>query len=73
MNAKTKALGDEARKLTPEERIELVEDILGSLHPTDPEIDRLWAQEARERLKAYRRGDMTARPFEEILRKYQRT
>jgi putative addiction module component (TIGR02574 family) len=72
MNAKTKALSEEARKLTPEERIELVEDILGSLHPTDPELDRLWAEEARDRLEAYRRGELDAIPFEEVLRKYQR-
>ena len=67
MNAKTKALSEEARKLTPEERIELVEDILGSLHPTDPEIDRLWAEEARDRLEAYRKGEMDAIPFEEVI------
>jgi putative addiction module component (TIGR02574 family) len=67
MNAKTKALSEEARKLTPEERIELVEDILGSLHPTDPELDRLWAEEARDRLEAYRRGELDAIPFEEVI------
>ena len=53
-----------------EERIELIEDLQRSLDPTDPEIDRLWAEEARDRLGAYLRGEMEARPFEEILRKY---
>ena len=71
MNAKAKALGQEARRLTPEERIELIGDILSSLEPTEPEIDRLWAEEARERLDAYRRGELKARPFAEILQKYQ--
>ena len=70
MNAKVKALSEEARKLTPEERIELIEDLQRSLDPTDPEIDRLWAEEARDRLGAYLRGEMEAIPFEEILRKY---
>ena len=37
----------------------------------DPEIDRLWAEEARNRLVAYLRGELKARPFEEILKKYQ--
>ena len=41
MNAKVKALSEQARKLTPEERIELIEDLQRSLDPTDPEIDRL--------------------------------
>ena len=70
MNAKVKALSEQARKLTPEERIELIEDLQRSLDPTDPEIDRLWAEEARDRLSAYHRGEMEAIPFEEILRKY---
>jgi hypothetical protein len=68
MNAKTKALSEEARRLSPEERI----DLQGSLDPIDPEIDRLWVEEARNRLAAYLRGEFKARPFEEILRKYQR-
>jgi len=70
MNAKVKALSEQARKLTPDERIELIEDLQRSLDPTDPEIDRLWAEEARDRLGAYLRGEMEAIPFEEILRKY---
>lgn len=72
MNAKTKALSEQARKLTPEERIELVEDLLGSLDPVDPEIDRLWAEEARDRLAAYLRGEMKASTFQEIVQKYQK-
>jgi putative addiction module component (TIGR02574 family) len=72
MNAKTKALSEEARRLSPEERIELIEDLQGSLDPVDPEIDRLWADEARDRLAAYLRGELKARPFEEILKKYHK-
>jgi hypothetical protein len=72
MNTKTKALSEEARKLNPEERIKLVEEVLSSLDPVDPEIDRLWAEEARDRLSAYLRGELKARPFEEILQKYKR-
>ena len=60
MNAKTKALSQEARRLTPEERIALIEDLQRSLVPTDPEIDRAWAEEARGRLNAYRRGEIEA-------------
>jgi putative addiction module component (TIGR02574 family) len=70
MNAKVKALSDEARKLSPEERIELIEDLQRSLDPIDPEIERAWVEEARDRLAAYLRGEMKATPFEEILQKY---
>jgi putative addiction module component (TIGR02574 family) len=72
MNAKIRALTEEARLLTPEERIELIEELLSSLNPTDPEIDRLWAEEARDRLAAYQRGELEAKPYEEILKKYQK-
>ena len=67
MNAKIKALSEEARRLSPEERAELVEDLLESLNPVDPEIDRLWAAEARDRLEAYRRGEIEAITLEEVL------
>jgi putative addiction module component (TIGR02574 family) len=72
MNAKTKALSEQARKLTPEERAELIDDLMSSLCPTDPEIDRALAEEARDRFAAYLRGEMTAKPFEEIRKKYLR-
>jgi len=67
MNAKTKALSEEARRLSPEERIALVEDLLNSLDPADPEIDKLWAAEARDRLDAYRRGEIEAVTLDEVL------
>lgn len=67
MNAKTKALSEEARKLSPEERIALIEDLQRSLAPVDPEIERAWAEEARSRLDAYRRGELEAIPFEEVI------
>lgn len=67
MNAKTKALSEEARRLSPEERIALVEDLLNSLDPADPEIEKLWADEARDRLQAYRRGEIDAVSLDEVL------
>ena len=67
MNAKTKALSEEARRLSPEERIALVEDLLNSLDPADPEIEKLWADEARDRLRAYRRGEIDAVSLDQVL------
>ena len=67
MNAKTKALSEEARKLRPEERIALIEDLQRSLDPIDPEIDRAWAEEALDRLAAYRRGEIEAITLEEVI------
>ena len=66
MSEATKTLSVEARKLSPVERIDLVDDILASL---DPNIDRLWTAEAEERLVAYRRGEIHAVPLREVLAK----
>ncbi len=67
MNAKTKALSEEARKLSPEERIALIEDLQRSLIHVDPGIERAWAEEARSRLDAYRRGELEAVPIDEVM------
>ena len=71
MTETAKALSDRARKLSPEDRIGLVDDILASLDEPDPGIDRLWAKEAEERLAAYRRGEIKAVPLQEVLAKYR--
>jgi len=67
MNAKTKALIDEARKLKPEEQIRLIEELQRGLFPADPEIERAWAEEARSRLDAYQRGEIEAIRLEDVL------
>ncbi len=49
LSAKIKALPDN-------EKIELVDSILMQLDKPDPEIDRIWAKEAKKRWKAYKAG-----------------
>lgn len=70
MNEKVKALGQQARRLTPDERVALVEDVLMSLDPTEPELDQLWAREALDRLRAYERGEMEAFDLKDVFGKY---
>lgn len=71
MNAIVKTLTEEAKKLTPEERIELVDEILVGIE-ADPAIDRQWVEEAQRRYSAYLRGEQKAVELEEILAKYGR-
>lgn len=71
MNEKAKSLGQQARELSPQERIALVEDVLDSLDRVDSNIDRLWAKEASDRLAAYRRGDLAAKDLMDIVAKYR--
>ena len=71
MTDTAQALSVKARKLSPAERLELVDDVLASLDEPDPQIDLLWAKEAEERLAAYRRGEIKAVPLQEVLAKYR--
>lgn len=71
MTNATKTLSVEARKLSPSERIDLVDDILASLDEPNPDIDTQWTTEAEDRLAAYRRGEIRAIPLEQVLAKYR--
>lgn len=58
----------EALALAPQERAELVEQLLATFQsPPDPHLDALWAREAEERLDAYERGELKAVPAEEVF------
>lgn len=54
-------------KLAPTERFDLIDRVLHSLDRPDPEIDRIWLEEAERRLAAYRAGQVRGIPAEEIF------
>lgn len=58
---------ESALKLRPAERFAVVEGLLRSLDVPDPALDRIWAEEALHRLKAYRAGQLKSVPMEEIF------
>jgi putative addiction module component (TIGR02574 family) len=70
MNERIRELTEQASLLPPTERAELVEGILQSLDATDPNLDWLWAEEAKDRLDAYRRGELDALDFDETLARH---
>jgi putative addiction module component (TIGR02574 family) len=72
MNERVKKLTDQAAKLAPAERAELVEHILQSLDSTDARLDRLWADEAKDRLAAYQRGEIETVDLDDVLAKHCR-
>jgi putative addiction module component (TIGR02574 family) len=68
---------DQALALPVDERIGLVDRLLASLNlPTQPEIDRLWAEEAERRLAQIERGEVDLiageKVFEDIRSKHLR-
>jgi putative addiction module component (TIGR02574 family) len=68
MSASTEQKHKQALALPPQERAELVEQLLATFQaPPDPHIDELWAREAEDRLDAYDRGELKAVPAEEVF------
>ena len=63
LTAKIKSLPDG-------EKIELVDAILMQLDKPDPEIDRVWADEARKRWQAYKKGRLKTVPYGQVMDKY---
>lgn len=63
----TQELVSRPLKLDPAERFDVVDQILRSLDRPDPEIDRIWLEEAERRLRAYREGKVKGIPAEELF------
>jgi len=53
------------------EKIRVVEAILTDLDKPDPEIDSIWATEARKRWTAYKAGRISSLSYEEVMSKYR--
>ncbi len=57
----------EALQLNPQERYIVVESLLQSLDKPDESVDRVWADEAENRLQNYRDNKVQTIPFEEAF------
>ena len=65
-------LVSEMRALTNAEKLRLVEAILTDLDRPDPEIDGIWAEEARKRWTAYKAGRIPTVSYEDVMAKHRR-
>jgi len=73
MTPKLNSVIDDALKLTPSERAELVSQILTSFDSVArARIDALWAEEAEDRIRAYERGKMNAVSAEDVFNEMDR-
>jgi len=71
MGTVTDELAARISELPDNEKIYLVDSILMQLDRPDPEIDRLWADEARKRWQAYKAGRLDTVSYEQVMSKYR--
>ena len=63
----------DALSLPPRDRAEVLERLLATFQePPDAELDKLWAQEAEDRLDAYDRGELGSVSEQEVLARIDR-
>ncbi|MDA8082395.1 MAG: addiction module protein [Nitrospiraceae bacterium] len=53
------------------DKMRLVESILMQLDKPDPEIDRIWADEARKRWDAYKKGTLETVSYGTVMERYR--
>lgn len=66
-------LSAEIQDLPDAQKLQLVDAILANLDRPDPEIDRVWAEEARKRWIAYKEGRIASVSYEDVMTKYRRS
>ena len=73
MSANAEKILKEALSLPPQDRAEVLERLLATFQePPDSELDKLWAQEAEDRIDAYDRGELGSASAEEVFAKIDR-
>lgn len=73
MSESVKELERQARRLPPEERAQLAELLLESLHDSPAgEIEAAWAAEIQQRVAAFERGGLKTYSAEEVFAEARR-
>jgi len=67
MSASLKQIEQQARSLSPEERAELAEAMLESLHEPVSAVEAAWTEEIERRVAAFDRGDLPAYLAEDVF------
>ncbi len=71
MRIDTEEILKKVRALSDQEKIELVEAILKEIESPDPEIDRIWTEEALKRWQAYKEGKVDITSYDKLMAKYR--
>ena len=70
MGTISKELSAKIKTLPDNEKIELVDSILMQLDKPDPEIDSIWAEEAKKRWEAYTTGKVETVSYRQVMKKH---
>ena len=62
----SKEIIQNALKLSPQEKLLIVDSILQSLDEPDKSLETIWAEESEKRLKAFREGKIKVIPYDEL-------
>jgi len=68
---KTNELLSMAESLPIEIKIQLIDTLLKSMHPSQAEIDELWAKEAERRVDQIKSGEVKTISGKEVFKKIQ--
>ena len=72
MSKTVEKLATEIHGLPDTEKLRLVDAILEDLDSPDPEIDKVWADEARKRWTAYKAGKIPTVSYETVMASHRR-
>ncbi len=73
MQVLTRSIASQLRRIPDVEKMRVVDILLTELDQPDPEIDQVWAKEARKRWRAYKTGRLETVSYKEVLSKYRRS
>jgi putative addiction module component (TIGR02574 family) len=71
MKTTPEKLSAEIKSLSDVEKLRLVDTILADLDKPDPEIDHIWADEARKRWTAYKAGRIPSVSYQDVMNKHR--
>lgn len=65
-------LSRRAQELSPDERVQLAEELLATVHQADGEIDAAWDAEIKRRIAEIENGTADLVPAEEVFARLRR-
>lgn len=61
----------ELEKLSPAERVKIIDRVIRDTIKPDVEVEKVWVQEAAERWNAFERSEVEAVPYDIVMAKYR--